>query len=274
MKLFSLLGSVCLIVASPALSSIVAASRQAQSRFIDIIVTYPDRRPIPNVIITVQGVSTEEKTNEAGKVRIVLARDTPLEVRLDFYIIAAPSDLDIISPWCRCASLKDNSNSSQNVVEVVMAPRQYRNMIEVSSRKEFIEKGIGKAPPISIAEEDALKKGREQTYHDYVLNLIESDFEEEVLKAEIPVLVFVEDDSGKIYALMRPILEEFAREFDRKIKVVFVDKLVNKILTQNLGAYENPSLILYKEGKELERRTGNLSKRAILKLVEKVWEPK
>ncbi len=84
----------------------------------------------------------------------------------------------------------------------------------------------------------------------------ESNFEQEVLKAELPVLVdFYADWCGPC-KMMSPNIERLAREYDGKIKVGKVNVDENGNLAGSYGVMSIPTIILFKDGKEAARNIG------------------
>lgn len=84
----------------------------------------------------------------------------------------------------------------------------------------------------------------------------ESNFEQEVLKAELPVLVdFYADWCGPC-KMMSPNIGRLAREYDGKIKVGKVNVDENGNLAGSYGVMSIPTIILFKDGKEAARNIG------------------
>ncbi|MGB7053749.1 MAG: thioredoxin [bacterium] len=102
-----------------------------------------------------------------------------------------------------------------------------------------------------------------------VKELTDSDFHQEVDKSEIPYLV----DFWAIWcppcAMVAPVLEEIAKEYDGKIKIGKVN-VDNEIKTANEYVIQNiPTMLILKGGKEVERIIGALPKEQIVKKLEK-----
>ena len=85
-------------------------------------------------------------------------------------------------------------------------------------------------------------------------------FEEEVLKSGLPVFVdFWASWCGPCVAIA-PILEELAEEFDGKVKVVKINVDENQQLANQFTVQAIPSLLIFKEGKEVDRIVGAADK--------------
>ncbi len=89
-----------------------------------------------------------------------------------------------------------------------------------------------------------------------VINVDDSNFEKEVLKAEIPVLVDFSAAWCGPCQRQHPILEKFATEHQDKVKVVIVDIDDAPDVTSKLGVRRVPSLILFNGGVRIETKVG------------------
>jgi len=102
-----------------------------------------------------------------------------------------------------------------------------------------------------------------------ILNVTNSDFEAEVLKSDLPVIVdFWAIWCGPCRALT-PALETIAKEYDGKIKVCKVDITDSASLAEQYRVQSIPCVIAIKNGKEAGRVVGNMPKQ-IRDLVETV----
>ena len=84
----------------------------------------------------------------------------------------------------------------------------------------------------------------------------DNNFEQEVLKNDIPVLV----DFGACWcapcARQEPILEKFAQENIGKIKVCKVNIDESNITTKNYNIHSVPTLMVFKNGKTTNSKSG------------------
>ncbi len=95
------------------------------------------------------------------------------------------------------------------------------------------------------------------------------DFEREVLQSNQPVLVdFYADWCGPCRAL-EPVIEELAQELQGRLKIVKLDVDQNSELSLQYNVHSVPTLILFKNGQEVERIVGYLPKAQLLQALEK-----
>lgn len=111
-----------------------------------------------------------------------------------------------------------------------------------------------KAPVEPVKETQAVKQ------------LVEKDYEAEVLKATEPVVLdFYSADSAPCAALA-PRFGAVAEKFVGKIRFYKILRGENDALAKTLNVTASPTLIFFKSGKELgERLTGDDIKRTSLK---------
>lgn len=103
-----------------------------------------------------------------------------------------------------------------------------------------------------------------------VLSLNKENFENEVLKSEIPVLVdFYAEWCGPC-KIIGPIIEELAPEYEGKIKIGKVDVDQAPELASEHSVLSIPTLIFFKDGQKVEESTGALSKDELEDLFKKI----
>ena len=93
-----------------------------------------------------------------------------------------------------------------------------------------------------------------------VLNIIGKDFEEEVLKSDLPVLVDFWAEWCGPCRMVSPIVDEIAEELQDKLKVVKVNIDNAQDLAGNYQVMSIPTLLLFKGGEMVEQIVGAVSK--------------
>ncbi|KAJ4972948.1 hypothetical protein NE237_006122 [Protea cynaroides] len=100
----------------------------------------------------------------------------------------------------------------------------------------------------------------------------ETQFSEVVLSSDVPVLVeFVADWCGPC-RLISPAIEWVSQEYKGRLKVVKINHDLNPRLIEEYKVYGLPSLILFKNGKEVpeSRREGAMTKVKIKEYIDAV----
>lgn len=90
-----------------------------------------------------------------------------------------------------------------------------------------------------------------------------SNFDEEVLNSELPVLVDFWADWCGPCKMLSPLITEIAGEYDGKIKVGKVNVDEEQGLAMKYRVSSIPTLVLFKEGQAVERSVGAVPKNQI-----------
>ena len=90
-----------------------------------------------------------------------------------------------------------------------------------------------------------------------------NNFQSEVLDEKLPVLVDFWASWCTYCVRLAPIVEEIADESVGKMKVVKLNVDENKGLAQKYGVMSLPTLLLFKEGKEVQKIIGYSPKASI-----------
>jgi thioredoxin 1 len=89
-----------------------------------------------------------------------------------------------------------------------------------------------------------------------VIEVNESNFENEVLESTVPVLVdFFSEHCGPC-RMIKPALTLLAKELDGQAIIVAVDVAVNPSLVNKLHIHAVPTLLVFRDGKEVKRMVG------------------
>lgn len=93
-----------------------------------------------------------------------------------------------------------------------------------------------------------------------IAHVNDKNFKEEVLKAELPVLVdFFAGWCGPC-KMVAPVIEDIAEEYKGKIKVAKVDVDDAGATASHYGIMSVPTLLIFKDGKVISQSVGAMSK--------------
>jgi thioredoxin 1 len=104
---------------------------------------------------------------------------------------------------------------------------------------------------------------------EYVTEVSDSSFEQDVLGAEQPVLVDFWAEWCAPCRMIAPTVEAVAEKYAGRARVVKLNVDFNPTVSQRFGIKGIPTLILFKGGKEEERIVGATSKEAISRMLDK-----
>ena len=95
---------------------------------------------------------------------------------------------------------------------------------------------------------------------EHIVHVTDASFEEEVLGAEVPVLVDFWAEWCGPCKMIAPVLSELADEYAGKVKICKVDVDANPDIPPKFGIRGIPTLILFKGGNAEATKVGALSK--------------
>lgn len=98
------------------------------------------------------------------------------------------------------------------------------------------------------------------------ITLTKENFEQEVLKSELPVLVDFWAPWCGPCRMLAPTVEEIAKEYDGKIKVGKVNVDDESELAKQFGIMSIPTVILFKNGQEAKKSIGLVEKEELVEM--------
>ena len=102
-----------------------------------------------------------------------------------------------------------------------------------------------------------------------VIEVTDENFQEEILEAELPVLV----DFGAVWCgpckMLDPVVEELAGDWLGKVKVAHIDVDHSPNSAMQYQVMGVPTLMLFVSGAPVERTTGYMPKKKVISKLEK-----
>ncbi|PIP74522.1 MAG: thioredoxin [Candidatus Levybacteria bacterium CG_4_9_14_3_um_filter_35_16] len=102
------------------------------------------------------------------------------------------------------------------------------------------------------------------------IKLTDQNFNEEVLKAETPVVVDFWAEWCMPCRMVGPIIEELAKEYEGKVKVGKMNVDENSQIPGNFGIMSIPSILIFKNGQPVKTIIGAQPKDNFKKEIEAI----
>ena len=93
-----------------------------------------------------------------------------------------------------------------------------------------------------------------------VTEITESNFESQVLKSDVPVLVDFWAEWCQPCRMLSPVIDEIAEEYEGKAKIAKVDTDANREISMNYGISAIPTVLIFKGGEVAKKFVGLASK--------------
>lgn len=96
-----------------------------------------------------------------------------------------------------------------------------------------------------------------------VLNGTEANFQAEIVDSKLPVLVDFWAPWCGYCTKLSPVIDELAAEMGDKVKFVKVNVDENRAIAQKYSVMSLPTMLLFKDGKQIEKFMGFMPKNTI-----------
>ncbi len=103
-----------------------------------------------------------------------------------------------------------------------------------------------------------------------LLHVTDADFDQQILKSEVPALVDFWAAWCGPCRTVGPVVEELAGEYKDKVKVAKLNVDDNKQTPSKYGVKGIPTLMLFKDGKVVDQIVGAVPKNKIKDMLDKV----
>lgn len=103
---------------------------------------------------------------------------------------------------------------------------------------------------------------------DHTLRVSDNNFDDRVLKSDLPVLADFWASWCPPCKMSEPIIYELAQKYEGKIKIVKINVDQNPKTAAKYRIMGVPTYILFRSGNEIERKVGAQSKDQLIKIVD------
>ncbi|HET7174797.1 MAG TPA: thioredoxin TrxA [Gammaproteobacteria bacterium] len=103
---------------------------------------------------------------------------------------------------------------------------------------------------------------------DQIVHTSDANFDSDVLKSSVPVLVDYWAEWCGPCKMIAPILDEIAKDYGGKLKIAKVNVDENQHVTQKYGIRSIPTLMMFKDGNVQAQKVGAMSKSQLAAFIE------
>ena len=105
----------------------------------------------------------------------------------------------------------------------------------------------------------------------YAIEITKDNFDKEIIKAKSSAIVDFWAEWCMPCKMLSPVIDEIAKECSDKLKIGKINVDEEAGLASDLMIMNIPTLVFFKDGKEVERVVGVVSKKELLKKIDEVF---
>lgn len=102
-----------------------------------------------------------------------------------------------------------------------------------------------------------------------MLELTKDNFEQEVINSDVPVIVDFWAEWCGPCKTMAPVFEETSKDYEGKVKFAKLNVEEHNDLAAKHGVMSIPTMVIFKDGKELDRIVGAMPKEKLKEEIDK-----
>jgi len=101
-----------------------------------------------------------------------------------------------------------------------------------------------------------------------LMHFTDGNFKKEVMESEVPVVVDFWATWCGPCKMVAPVIEELAKEYDKKVKIGKVDVDENPNTASRFGVMSIPTIMFFKGGRVMDQSVGAISKSDLKKKID------
>ncbi|MFH0840107.1 MAG: thioredoxin [Candidatus Omnitrophota bacterium] len=106
---------------------------------------------------------------------------------------------------------------------------------------------------------------------EHIRDITKDNFDKEVVKAKLPVIIDFWAEWCMPCKMLSPVIDEVAKEFAGKLRIGKINVDEDAELASELMVMNIPTLLFFKDGREVKRAVGVLSKKELLKKIDEAF---
>ncbi|MBL7068826.1 MAG: thioredoxin [Candidatus Omnitrophica bacterium] len=105
---------------------------------------------------------------------------------------------------------------------------------------------------------------------EFVFELKDNEFRKEVESSDLPVMIDFWASWCGPCMMMAPVIDEVAEDYKDRLKIAKIDIEENQSVASQLGIMNIPTMVFFKDGKEVSRFSGAVAKKELVDRIEKI----